>query len=207
MPTTITPAATLHTSINIPSNNVDLADAAWMALYTWRELGDNAKYALDQIDTKIAAMKADNALTFSGTTVTVTNELAVGTVLNAANIAPTGGNLSLNADVALVGTARKLSGGRRVEPIVTLSDWSGDPAENYHLITGGNVVRVVTSIAAHLRLQTTGCVTGDWVRVTLADGVSVAVYNASDSVALATLDTEGQQMTFSYIEASGWVIG
>jgi hypothetical protein len=200
---TITPAATLHAAINVPVNVTDLVDAAWMALYTWKQLADNAKYALDQIDIKIAAMKADNALTFTGNLVTFTKEVAVEGNLQVLSISAASGTVNVASGIALVGDVT-LTGGRRVDRVRTIDTWGAEPYEVYHTITAGNVIRCVTSVTALLRLLATSCVEGDWVRVTLTEGASVAIYNGEAAYPIVTLSNEGQQITLVYTTADGW---
>lgn len=206
MATTYSPLPVPHAVINIPENVTDLVDAAYMALNTWKQLADNAKYALDQIDTKITLMKNDDALVFAGDLVEFANDVKIDGALDVIDIVPVTETLSINADVTLIGTARKFSGGRRVENVVTYSTWVGDPAEQIHSIVAGAIVRVITTVGAHLRLSTGGCVEGDWVTVTLSDGGTLAVHNGSDVGALWTATTDGEQRTFTYTTASGWVL-
>lgn len=209
MPTILTPAATLHNEIHVPSNNVDAADAAWMALYTWKELGDNAKYALDQIDVKIATMLSGNVVIGGNLSVGVSKYLTAYSVAldTLESVAGLGNPITVKGPLVmgLGGSVPTWSGGRRVEVPRTISTWPGDPPSVDHQIVQGNVVRAVVGAATvNLNLLSTGAVEGDWVRVTLGSIGTLNVNDgASESLVLA-MDTIGQQVTFTYFTATGW---
>lgn len=174
--TTITPSNTLHTTVTVPVAK-ESADANWLAANTFQQLANNAKYALERIAVLITAMKADDALTFSGELVSVANNLAV-----------TGW---------ITGRTRVTTG------VVTYAE----NAYIAHAGADPQCLRSATSATNYtLSLSHSGAEEGDWFRVRNAPGGSntVTVLNDDGGASLVAIDP-GESEMFVF-DGSNWVM-